>query len=475
MQRILSIVMLITLVVGVPFTGGATGTENDGVEMGFGFGGAMLGLFLPELTAINDFLNGGGFAPLDGVLLTAGGGGRGGVINGLSIGGIGWGGVDVSLQNSRKATLGAGFGGLEIGYAMGGNERSVLTLGGVIGAGGSDLKLWWLEPEDDDTCPGAVKGIAPVLTDWTFRRGFVAVEPFISMHVQPCCWMGFELRLGYLLPLVGIDWACSDVNVSSPSLNLSGPVVGFSLTFGGIGTAEPGYAYSEVIEKTIDLTGKTTVSLENPAGSITIEAEDGGSVQTRANRVVELVAVKRAKTETALASLAIEIGETDTGIEIRSVHRRGNASRRVVDYVLTVPVGVDLEIEQAAGDTVLRGAYDTVSLELGAGSITVENLSAGSLSVDLGAGDLTLLDIESDLVEADVGVGSIDVMLSTDASYTFDASIGVGDLSVSGFPNVQVEREGFIGYTARGVVGMGIGILSLDVGVGEIAVGWMRE
>ena len=472
MRRLLLIVIFVTLLTGLP---SIAGPKNDGAEMGFGFGGAMLGLFLPELTAINDFLNGGGFAPLEGVLLTAGGGGRGGVIGGLSIGGIGWGGVGESLQNSRKATLGTGFGGLEIGYAVGGNERSVLTFGMIIGAGGSALKLKWLEPEGADTCPGGVKGIVPLPTVWTFSRAFIAVEPFISMHVQPCCWMGFELRLGYLLSLADIDWGCCGTSVVGPSLELSGPSIGFGLRFGGIGKATPGYPYSEVIEKTIDLAGKTTISLENPAGSITIGTEDRGSVQTRTNRVVELVAVKRAKTETALASLAIEIGETDTGIEIRSVHRSWNASRRVVDYVLTVPVGVDLQIEQAAGDTVLRGVYDTVSLELGAGSIKMENLSAGTLSVELGAGDLTLLDVESDSVEADVGVGSIDVMLPTDASYTFDASVGVGDLSVSGFPNVQVEREGFIGHTARGVLGTGIGILRLDVGVGEIAVGWMRE
>ena len=59
----------------------------ESVARGFGFGGAMAMAFFPDMTGMNTFMSENGLAPMGDFLIGAGGGGRGGVIGGLSFGG----------------------------------------------------------------------------------------------------------------------------------------------------------------------------------------------------------------------------------------------------------------------------------------------------------------------------------------------------------------------------------------------------
>jgi len=458
----------------------ANGKENETVT-GFGFGGPLVGVFALDLDEVNAFLEGNGYLSFGDLLIISGGGGRGGLIGGLFIGGIGWAGTTTSLWENRKATLSIEFGGLALGYAVGGNKRSLLTFGAVLGGGGVSLDLREVAPEDFWICPGGAlanhsspsqsvpSGIiiepTPVSTCW----GFLAVEPYLGMQVQPLGWLGFEVRFGYLFTLSG-GGCCGGADILWPSLDLSGPVVEFAVTFGGIGSPGWGFPYSETVEDSVGLSGRTSVAVENELGSITIGPEVAVTVQTGASDALTLIAVKHARKEDILEVVEIVIEDTDRGLQIRSEAPKRYSGRWSVDFVLHVPVGTSLQIEQGVGDIMLSDYSGTVSIELGVGDVEIEQLVATELLIELGVGDLTLMDIECKFVQVEVGMGDVDVQLSPDASYTATTVVGLGATTIAEFPDLVLDREGFIRKEAHAILGEGAGQLVLVVGVGDITI-----
>ena len=472
---------IVGLFIFLLFAGAVADGKDNEVVTGFGFGGPLVGVFAPALDEVNEFLEDNGYTSLGDLLIISGGGGRGGLIGGLSVGGIGWGGTTTSLQENRKATLSIGFGGLALGYAVGGNERSLLTFGAVLGGGGVSLDLREVAPEDFWICPGGVlanhsspsqnlpSGIIIEPTPVNTCRGFIAVEPYLGMQVQPLGWLGFEVRFGYLFTLFGVG-CCGGADILWPSLDLSGPVVEFAVTFGGIGSPGWGFPYSETVEDTVGLSGRTSVTVENEMGSITIGPEVVATVQTGATDVLKLIAVKRARKEDILAAVEIVIEDTDKGLQVRSQAPDRYSGRWSVDFVLHVPVGTSLQIEQGVGDIVLSDYSGAVSIELGVGDVEIDQLVATELLIDLGVGELALQDIECKFAQAEVGTGSINVQLRQDASYTATTVVGLGDITIAGFPAMVLDQEGFIRKEAHAILGEGAGQLVLVVGVGDITI-----
>ena len=230
---VLSVAMLLAL----PLYGASTGAAAQEPAMGFGGGGPMVGLFLPDLAEVNDFLLDHGFSRFGETLITVGGSGRGGVIGGLALGGAGWGGWVESNLDDLAASLGVGFGGFDLGYAVGGDERSVLTIGVVLGGGGSSLELWGYAPENGPESMPA--GIVIEPSKLEFSSVFIGIQPYCDMQVQLLDWLGLGVRIGYLLAPFEVSWGDAEIALYSPDLNLSGPFVGFSIVFGGIGAEEP--------------------------------------------------------------------------------------------------------------------------------------------------------------------------------------------------------------------------------------------
>ena len=472
---------IVGLFIFLLFAGAVADVKEDKTVTGFGFRGPLVGVFAPDLNGVNEFLEDNGYTSFGDLLIISGGGGRGGLIGGLSVGAIGWGGTASSLRENRKVTLSIGFGGLTLGYVVGDNERSLLTFGAVLGGGGVSLDLREVAPDDFWICPGGVlanhsspsqnlpSGIIIEPTPVGTCRGFIAVEPYLGMQVQPLDWLGFEVRFGYLYTLFGVGY-CGGADILWPSLDLSGPVVEFAVTFGGIGSPGWGFPYSETVEETAGLSGRTSVAVENEVGSITIGPEVAATVQTGATDVLTLVAVKHARKEDVLAAVEIVIEDTGKGLQIRSQAPDRYSGRWSLDFVLRVPVGTSLQIEQGVGDIMLSDYNGAVSFELGVGDVEIEQLIATELLIELGVGDLTLTDIECKFAQVEVGMGDIDVQLRPDASYTATTVVGLGDITIAGFPAMVVDQEGFIRKEAHAILGEGAGQLVLVVGVGDITI-----
>jgi hypothetical protein len=224
---------MLMLLIGAALAGTVRADEP---EFGFGGGGPGFGLFMPDLTEIDEFIAGAGFAPFDGELTLVGGGGRAGTVPGPVFGGAGWGAWTESQGGNVHAEFGVGLGGPEIGFAIGGTERSALSIGTLFGGGVAELILTEYPPIVYTDL--AARGIVVNPAQQTYDSIFAFVAPYIDMQIQLLSWIGLGVRAGYVWAPFELNWE-DPGPLDAPDLALSGPYVRFSIVFGGIGRPEP--------------------------------------------------------------------------------------------------------------------------------------------------------------------------------------------------------------------------------------------
>ncbi len=439
--------------------------EANGERLWFGLGGSSLGLAFPDFSAVDAYLFDNGYVSVGDAFLFTGGWIRGGSLPGLSLGAIGWSGAAMTVSGTKYAELSVGFGGVEIGRVIGGDDRSLLSLGVVLGGGGTSLTL-------SGSAGGAsaaggrfgLQGIEPGPSILSRQSAFFTIEPYVSLQVQPLHYFGFELNLGYMLSLLSFDWGDPEMEGVFP--RMSGPVVGLSATWGVIGRPVFGPiadrpALEETVDQTVSLAGPC-VEIENALGSITVETYGGEGSSVR------IGAVKRAHTQAILDRVSILIEPTRCGLTIRSTGPRTGYWE--IDYTVAVPPGVELSLEQAAGSIRLNGVSAAASIDLGIGEIEIEGIDGPSLLLQSGAGDVRISGVEAEMVEVNLGTGDIEILLPVDASYATTAIAGIGEISIGPFPELEALEAGGLGGRVETVLGSGSGDLTIMLGVGEIDI-----
>ena len=459
MRRGFSGWVLVALAVSGVSLGGAAAT------LGFGFGGSGAMAFFPDLDGVNAYLSENGMDPLGSFLIGGGGGGRGGVIGGMAFGGMGFGVVATTPEEAdRTAELVVGAGGFDIGYAVGGDERSVLTIGAVLGGGATVLTLVYpaVEPL------AGPHGIMPMpMEERMIGRAYGFVLPYVSMEAQILSFLGLEVRIGYLLPVVGVDFGYV-VGVPAPSLDLAGPFVGISLVFGGIGggSEERDAARTATSRGSIDVGSATKLSIEGGMGMIQIASSPAGTSQTSSRRTIEWEAVRRASRPQGLADLQVEVAPTATDISMRTVGKGGS-----VDYAILVPTGMSLDIVGGSGRIELAPYAGTeISISLGAGAVVLTGTQATTLSVSAGVGALVVTYPQANTLTAHIGMGEIALTLPSDASVTIAASVGMGEITIDGFPETVGTPRGMMSRTLDAVLGAGEAEMTLSAGMGKIGI-----
>jgi len=436
---------------------------------GFGFGGPMAMAFMPDMTGVNTFLSENGLPSMGDALLGVGGGGRGGVIGGPVFGGSGWGLFALSANEDRSAELVFGGGGVDIGYAAGGDETSVLTLGAILGGGANVLTVELPTVDQESVSPSGLV-IEPTTREIGRAIGFV--QPYLSMAAQFLPWMGFELRVGYVFPVFGVDFG-GGVAIPTSSLDLAGPTVSVGLTFGGISSGEDrGEDDAEGDSDTVTLTrggsfalGEAEeITLENAAGDIVVESYRAEIEGTGAGPIVEWSAVLTAR-ECDIDGLQIEADVSGLRAAVRTL------GRGRIDYRLRVPAGVDLKLENGTGTITLVGhEAGTIVLENGAGEVTVAGARATALVVAAGIGSVEIGDVEADALVASVGIGEIVLELPADASAELAVRASLGTASIERFPGMVGDVHGFLGKRGTVTLGGGDRSIELTASVGSIDV-----
>ena len=434
---------------------------------GFGFGGAMAMAFFPDMSENNAFLSENGLDPMPDFLIGAGGGGRSGVIGGPVFGGTGWGVLAISEGEEHHAELVFGGGGLDLGRAIGGDEGSVLTIGAVLGAGANILSVTGYLAQTIDP-----QGLVPELTHHEVRRIVGFVQPYVSMSSQLLPWMGFDFRIGYVIPLLGAEYV-DFLGIPAPTLELSGPTISFGFVFGGIGLP----AKSDDDDKPSGHAQVTSASdgsfvvdagdelvIENGLGDIVISAYAVDATQPASDLVVEWQAVRTAA-ERRIDELQVLLDVTDMSTTLTTV----GAGR--VDYILRVPAGIDLTVTNGAGDVNLV-SYEaqTIIIENGAGEVNVQSVRAIALIVAGGVGRVDLADVDAQTLIAELGIGEIVLGLSVSASARLIAKAGIGDVSIDRFPGMIGGVRGFLGKSGNVTLGHGERMVELNVGIGRIGI-----
>jgi len=464
MKRTLYLFMILACI-------GAMGSSlvmAEPVARGFGFGGAMAMAFFPDMTGVNTFMSENGLPPMGNFLIGAGGGGRGGVIGGPAFGGIGWGVLATSESEDSHAELVFGGGGLDIGAAIGGDESSVLTVGAVLGGGANVLTLIGTSADPDGFTPRGID-IEPTRRELGRAMGFV--QPYVSMSAQLLPWMGFELRLGYVLPVFGIDFG-DLLGIPAPSLELSGPTVSFGFVFGGIGSAASsdddkpsGNArVTSASDGSFVVAAEDELTIENALGNIVISGYAVDATQAASDLVVEWQ-VLRTAAKRRINDLQVLLDVTDMGTTLKTV----GAGR--VDYILRVPAGIDLKVRNGAGDIKLI-SYEaqTIIIENGVGGVDLRGVRATALIIASGVGRIDLPDVDAQQLIVDLGIGDIALALPVSASATVAAKAGIGDVSIDRFPGMIGGVRGFLGKSGDVTLGNGERTVALDVGLGKIGI-----
>ncbi|GEM_PF-4344025 len=241
------------------------------------------------------------------------------------------------------------------------------------------------------------------------------------------------------------------------------------------------YAFSETVEQTIEATGKTTLRLENPRGVIRLV---GWS-----QNAVALEITRKADSPELLRRLVPRISTEGERIDVRltdpedAEEREGRASWWV-DYVVRVPPGLRLRIEQKVGEVRLRD-YETpreVKIELGVGNLTLRDVRASEVEADVGVGGVELLGLAAPRVWADVGVGDLKVTIPKGVTLRVNARVSLGSLDVEVPPELfvgpwEIVRSGVGPQSGSFLLQTGdaepetIGDLRLRVGVGNLTIG----
>ncbi len=114
--------------------------------------------------------------------------------------------------------------------------------------------------------------------------------------------------------------------------------------------------------------------------------------------------------------------------------------------------------------------FENTSLDLGAGSLSVEELQTGALEANVGAGKMTFEKLEADQAELDCGAGQMTV--EELSSRVAEVSVGMGSIRLTGDVTERLDGECSMGELKLTLAGAQTDFnYDLSCGMGELKVG----
>ena len=114
--------------------------------------------------------------------------------------------------------------------------------------------------------------------------------------------------------------------------------------------------------------------------------------------------------------------------------------------------------------------FENTSLDLGAGSLSVEELQTGALEANVGAGKMTFEKLEADQAELDCGAGQMTV--EELSSRVAEVSVGMGSVRLNGDVTERLDGECSMGELKLTLAGAQTDFnYDLSCGMGELKVG----
>ncbi len=189
------------------------------------------------------------------------------------------------------------------------------------------------------------------------------------------------------------------------------------------GTGPSGPTTSVQIERSFDLGAAPTLQIDNFAGSVTVQAGTGTSVQ--------VLATVRGPQSADLTRVQVEMTPQDGGLLIQTRKPAGlglifdNVS---VQIEVTTPPGTQLDIQSGAGSVEVSSLQSAVKVNTGAGSIDLAGVT-GSIDLNTGAGSVTMTNVDGP-IQANTGAGSVDYAGTPSGECRFQSGAGSITLNV---------------------------------------------
>ncbi|HEY1884203.1 MAG TPA: DUF4097 family beta strand repeat-containing protein [Candidatus Cybelea sp.] len=213
-------------------------------------------------------------------------------------------------------------------------------------------------------------------------------------------------------------------------------------------TAAYGERVHEQFHQTLESGNSPSVTVDNVAGTVTI--------QTWTKASVDVSATKYGYDASQLRGITIGVSSGAAGISIKT-HYESDDHSGGVRYTITVPVASSLDVGNVAGSVRVAGVTGNVIVETQAG--TVDALLGrvdGNRSIDLRA-----------------TTGTIALRIARDSSASVEAQSVVGSFS-SDFPGIGQSRENIVGSRAAGKIGAGTARIRLATTTGAISIRTMQ-
>lgn len=218
----------------------------------------------------------------------------------------------------------------------------------------------------------------------------------------------------------------------------------------------------------VDVTHQTRIRVEAVNGDVEIRGRaDAASVSVSGERRVG--ARNRADAERHLDDLHVDVVDLGDEIVIRTIQPRRDEGRTyVVDYTITLPVGLDVVSELVNGNTTVEAIDGRVAVHTVNGNVLLRDLG-GSASVELTNGNIdseVFLPPDGTIDQTTTnGNIRLDIPQSTSASLTARVTNGSIDLE-----NLDLHDPDRTNRSLTGMLGEGEGSIELRTVNGNIAV-----
>jgi hypothetical protein len=218
----------------------------------------------------------------------------------------------------------------------------------------------------------------------------------------------------------------------------------------------------------VDAAGIVTLEVNGINGGITITGSATADSVTITG-VKGVNADTQAEADAALDSIEVQIQTVGDTIVVTSVHpSSGGGINYTVNYEITVPENIDIEIDNANGGVLIDRMTADLDIQNSNGGIELNNIT-GSVTVDLGNGgvdaDITLP--TNGEIDITVSNGGLVLAIPQSTSAEFAADVSNGSISITG---LTLQNQTTTSTSVTGTLGAGDGEIQLTVSNGVIEV-----
>lgn len=225
------------------------------------------------------------------------------------------------------------------------------------------------------------------------------------------------------------------------------------LSLNGCGLMSKKYLKSKSEVFQINTEGKNKIKLENVKGDISIiHGNDSGSVTVKATKEIK---VKKKFLDTPFDEIDVMIDSSDSFISIKTeISKKRDdgffkgyiGSNASVDYVITVPSGMQIEIENVSGDITSDKLDNDISINLVNGKVDLDKYT-GKLDCEIINGTFTGHIDSTKGMDVNTVNGSITLFLNNYMNATLKAETTHGKITDENlqFNNTVKEKGVFKG------------------------------